>query len=70
MLAYDLAKNNIQALDIGQIDNEYEWFLHKVSKRTEIPGKRVAELSWYHQPSDKVLSQTYKEEIIEQIGIG
>ncbi|WP_285824757.1 GT-D fold domain-containing glycosyltransferase [Schaedlerella arabinosiphila] len=70
VLAYDLAKNNIQALDIGQIDNEYEWFLHKVSKRTEIPGKRVAELSWYHQPSDKVLSQTYKEEIIEQIGIG
>jgi glycosyltransferase family protein len=44
VLAYDLAKEGYQAIDIGQIDNEYEWYLRKAEKRVSIPGKMVAEV--------------------------
>lgn len=44
VLAYDLAKKGFQALDVGQIDNEYEWFIRKVQERTDISGKFVAEI--------------------------
>ena len=44
VLAYDLAKVGYQALDIGHIDNEYEWYLRGVEERVEIPGKIIAEL--------------------------
>ena len=44
MLASDLAKVGYQALDIGHIDNEYEWYLRGVEERVEIPGKIIAEL--------------------------
>ena len=29
ILAYDLAEKGVQALDVGHIDIEYEWFLRK-----------------------------------------
>lgn len=45
VLAYDLAKEDYQALDIGQLDNEYEWYLREAQERMEIPGKMVAELA-------------------------
>lgn len=44
VLAYDLAKKGYQALDIGQLDNEYEWYLQNAKTRVLIPGKLVAEL--------------------------
>ena len=44
VLAYDLGKAGIQAIDIGQLDNEYEWYLQGVQERTEIKGKMVAEI--------------------------
>lgn len=46
VLAYDLASMGYQAIDIGQIDNEYEWYRRGVEERVAIPGKMVAELSW------------------------
>lgn len=45
VLAYDLAKRGYQALDIGQLDNEYEWYLRDVTERISIPGKLIAEVS-------------------------
>lgn len=44
VLAFDLAKEGYQALDIGQLDNEYEWYLRGAKDRIEIPGKMVAEI--------------------------
>lgn len=44
VLAYDLAKEGFQALDIGHLDNEYEWYLRGAREQVEIPGKMVAEL--------------------------
>ncbi len=49
VLAYDLAIEGIQALDIGQLDNEYEWYLRGVTERVKIPGKCVAEISECHE---------------------
>ncbi len=70
VLAYDLGISGVQTLDIGQIDNEYEWFLRNAEERIEIPGKGVAELSWWHQPKDNIENINYEEQIIDKIGIG
>ncbi len=39
VLAYDLFREGYQALDIGHIDLEYEWYLHGGGKRCEVKGK-------------------------------
>lgn len=39
VLAFDLYKNGYQALDIGHVDLEYEWFLHGDGKRCAVEGK-------------------------------
>lgn len=44
VLAADLANNNIQALDIGHIDIEYEWFLQGAKEKTAIKGKYTSEV--------------------------
>lgn len=43
VLAYDLAKNNFWALDLGHIDIEYMWFLQKSKKKEAVKGKYVNE---------------------------
>lgn len=44
VLAYDLCKAGYQALDIGHLDLEYEWFLRGEGIRVEVPGKYNNEL--------------------------
>ena len=43
VLAYDLALEGYQAIDIGHIDIEYEWFLKKSSDKVAIKGKYTNE---------------------------
>ena len=43
VLAYDLSMHGIQALDIGHIDIEYEWYLKKDRTHQRIDGKYVSE---------------------------
>lgn len=43
VLCYDLSINNRQALDLGHIDIEYEWFLSKAKEKITIKGKSSAE---------------------------
>jgi glycosyltransferase family protein len=66
VLAYDLASAGIQALDIGQIDNEYEWYHMGVDIQTEIEGKSVAELGGCHEP-DEIYDKWYDEQIVARI---
>lgn len=68
VLAYDLAMRGIQALDIGQLDNEYEWYMRGADKRIEIPGKCVAESVNYRVPNE-IMDSSYERQIIAQIGI-
>ena len=39
VLAFDLAMFGRQALDIGHIDLEYEWWTRHTTAKTTIPGK-------------------------------
>ncbi len=69
VLAYDLSKREIQALDIGQLDNEYEWFLHRAKQREKIEGKVVAEIDGCHKPEKVEENSVYINQIVEEIYI-
>lgn len=43
VLASDFAHQNMQALDIGHVDIEYEWFLKKATQKEPVEGKYVNE---------------------------
>lgn len=43
ILAYDLGKKGYQAMDIGHIDIEYEWYLKGAQKKTAVIGKSMTE---------------------------
>ena len=44
ILAFDLAKRGYQAVDIGHIDVEYEWFLMGAQEKVALPNKFVNEV--------------------------
>ena len=44
VLAHDLALKGYQAIDIGHLDVEYEWFLMGATKKTAIHNKAVNEV--------------------------
>ncbi len=66
VLAYDLAREGFQALDIGHLDNEYEWYLRGAEKQVEIPGKMVAELLT-EQRLEMAYEAEYRNQIIAKI---
>lgn len=68
VLAYDLAMEGLQALDIGQLDNEYEWYLRGAKDRVDIPGKCVAELGKYHRVQE-IEDKNYQNQIVARIGL-
>jgi len=43
VLAYDLALQGYQAVDIGHLDIEYEWFLNGADRKMEVDNKYVNE---------------------------
>ena len=43
ILAYDLARQNIQAIDIGHLDVEYEWLRMKAKTKVPVKGRYVNE---------------------------
>ena len=66
VLAADLSKEEIQAIDIGHIDIEYEWYLRKLKRKEAIPGKYTNEVGGDHTfvECDDV---SYREQIIARI---
>lgn len=44
LLVFDLMKRGYQAVDIGQIDMDYEWYLMGAEKRVHIPDRYVSQL--------------------------
>lgn len=67
VLAYDIAQAGYQAIDIGQVDNEYDWYLRKVSRQIAIEGKCVAEVYGGRIPSDNIELDQYKRECVAVI---
>lgn len=65
VLAYELAELGYQAIDIGHIDIEYEWYLKGVSKNIDIIGKYVNDIGkHYFEP---IQDDSYTNSIIERI---
>lgn len=70
IMAYDLAKEDYWAVDIGQLDIEYEWYLRQVEERCDISYKTVSEVQKYTLIEDdfsKEYMKKYKCEIIEVV---
>ena len=68
-MAYDLAKAGYCALDIGQVDTEYEWFIRGVTERCDVPYKTVSEYvdkKVFSEIQD-VYKMKYEKEIIYEI---
>lgn len=62
VMAYDLAKDGYRAIDMGNIDTEYEWFLAGATKKVPIKNKLV-----YEARSGEEISETGDEKYTEQI---
>jgi len=67
VLAYDLSKAGFQALDVGNIDIEYEWFLRGATFKEKIPGKYTSEARGGREVSNSHLNEEYHQEIIARI---
>lgn len=66
VLAYDLCKAGIQAIDIGHVDVEYEWFCMKTTRKVKLPMKYVNEAPNGTQAL-RTPGQEYKQQIIDKI---
>lgn len=62
VLSYDLCKLGYQAIDIGHIDIEYEWFLMKATKKVKIENKYVNEAA-----DGKVITELNDEKYLSEI---
>lgn len=67
ILAYDLAMQGYQAIDLGQIDNEYEWFMRHATERIVIEGKSTSEIAWYRIPETQIYDDKYETQIIAHV---
>lgn len=66
ILAFDLSKLGFQAVDIGHLDIEYEWFLNNAKEKTDIENKAVNEVSGVvdKEIKDENLKKIYESQII------
>jgi glycosyltransferase family protein len=68
ILAYDLCKEGYQAIDVGHVDVEYEWFLMGAKTKVPITNKYVNEAAKFGGTDVKELyDETYKSQIIGRI---
>lgn len=62
-LVYELALQGFQAIDIGNLDVEYEWFLRGAVEKIKIPGKYTSEAKGGRIVED-TKDEKYKTQII------
>lgn len=68
ILAYDLAHEGYQALDVGHLDVEYEWMKMGATEKVPIKGKYVNEAKdGMGRVVENAVSKKYYEEIVERI---
>ena len=66
VLAFDLYKLGYQAIDIGHLDIEYEWFLQRTLVRTPVKNKYVNEGN-FKIKNDNFYDEEYEKQIISKI---
>lgn len=64
VLASDVAKMGIQAIDIGQLDNEYDWYRMGTKERVPIVGKMTAEVQWDREV-EEIQDTAYESSIVD-----
>ncbi|MBR1668765.1 MAG: SP_1767 family glycosyltransferase [Bacteroidaceae bacterium] len=64
VLAYDLAKRDYQAIDIGNVDTEYEWYKMGTLTKVPIPNKYVHEAGGYSGDESSV-NEEYQSQIVK-----
>lgn len=62
-LAYELALDGFQALDIGNLDVEYEWFLKGATEKVVIEGKYTSEAKGGRIVAD-IINEDYENQIV------
>lgn len=67
VLCYDLSLKGIQAIDIGHLDIEYEWFLSKAQEKIEIKGKYTNEAVYDKTTIEDVKVESYQTQIVKII---
>ena len=68
VLAYDLAKENFWALDLGHIDIEYSWFSVNAENKIPVDGKKSAEVQGNEDfRLNEMAQKLYDESIILEI---
>ncbi len=67
VLAYDLHKLGYQAIDIGHIDVEYEWFLMGSTEKTKLANKYVNEAVDGEKISEDFHDVIYESQIIDDL---
>ena len=66
VLAYDLFKAGYQAIDVGHVDVEYEWWRMGARKKVKLENKYVNETAIGSEVKDA--GEEYKKQIIAQVG--
>lgn len=66
VLTYDLSLLGYQALDVGHIDIEYEWYLKGATEKTTVKGKFVNEAGGMDD-EDELQDNNYSSSIILRI---
>ncbi|PLR84030.1 glycosyl transferase family 8 [Bacillus canaveralius] len=66
VLAYDLSINGFQAIDIGHVDIEYEWFLQKAVEKCPINNKYIGEVPNGTEVTE-IHDMKYESEIVMKI---
>ncbi len=66
VLAYDLAKDGYQALDMGHFDIEYEWYKRNAKRREKIANKYTNEVSGGNV-TNNVYDKKYLSQIVDNI---
>lgn len=69
VLAYDLAKDGYQAVDLGHLDVEYEWYKLKATKKIPLQNRYVNEANAIYgkQNVENCMDKEYLSEIIATI---
>lgn len=67
VLAYDLAKLGYQAIDLGHVDIEYEWFRMGATERVAIKGKYTNETADGRSNIDECNDTTYQRQILVDV---
>lgn len=68
VLARDLNKAGYQAIDLGHIDSEYEWFQMGATHKVKLPHKHTAEFN-YDEEIDLEHDVEYAHQIVARVGV-